>query len=49
MKYPVHIFDHSLFIQNLCINESVLKLKSIALINEKCLDLQKQKKESNYF
>ncbi|CAF0786179.1 unnamed protein product [Adineta ricciae] len=31
--------------QNLCINESVLKLKSITLINEKCLDLQKQKKE----
>ncbi|CAF0912367.1 unnamed protein product [Rotaria sordida] len=31
--------------QNLCINESVLKLKSLTLINEKCLDLQKQKKE----
>ncbi|CAF3347822.1 unnamed protein product [Rotaria socialis] len=31
--------------QNLCINESVSKLKSLALINEKCLDLQKQKKE----
>ncbi|XP_033762374.1 ATP-dependent DNA helicase DDX11-like [Pecten maximus] len=31
--------------QNLCINESVKKLKSISLINDACLDMQKSKSE----
>ncbi|XP_076364915.1 ATP-dependent DNA helicase DDX11 [Tachypleus tridentatus] len=32
--------------QNLCINETVQKLNNLTLINEKCLDLQKNKRES---
>ncbi|XP_023236750.1 ATP-dependent DNA helicase DDX11-like [Centruroides sculpturatus] len=32
--------------QNLCINEAVLKMKSLSLINEKCLDMQKNKKSA---
>ncbi|XP_060086136.1 ATP-dependent DNA helicase DDX11-like [Ylistrum balloti] len=31
--------------QNLCINETVKKLKSISLINDACLDMQKSKSE----
>ncbi|XP_021363859.1 ATP-dependent DNA helicase DDX11-like isoform X2 [Mizuhopecten yessoensis] len=31
--------------QNLCINESVKKLKSISLINDACLDMQKSKSD----
>ncbi|KAJ8028374.1 ATP-dependent DNA helicase DDX11 [Holothuria leucospilota] len=33
--------------QNLCINPSVKKLKSLTLINDKCLEMQKKKKDSN--
>eukprot|EP00051_Salpingoeca_urceolata_P024533 m.432377 g.432377 ORF g.432377 m.432377 type:complete len:393 (-) comp20244_c0_seq40:12-1190(-) len=32
--------------QNLCVNERVNKLKSLSLINEKCMDLQKAKKDA---
>ncbi|XP_077984674.1 ATP-dependent DNA helicase DDX11-like [Glandiceps talaboti] len=31
--------------QNLCINEAVRKLKSLSLMNDKCLEMQKNKKE----
>ncbi|XP_013788023.1 ATP-dependent DNA helicase DDX11-like [Limulus polyphemus] len=31
--------------QNLCINETVQKLNNLTLINEKCLDLQKNKRD----
>ncbi|ESO99999.1 hypothetical protein LOTGIDRAFT_112727 [Lottia gigantea] len=32
--------------QNLCVNEAVKKLKSLSLINETCLDMQKKGKKS---
>lgn len=32
--------------QNLCVNETVQKLKSLTLINDRCLELQKSKKGS---
>ncbi|XP_072040850.1 ATP-dependent DNA helicase DDX11-like [Amphiura filiformis] len=31
--------------QNLCINETVKKLKSLSLVNDRCLEMQKNKKE----
>ncbi len=34
-----------LITQNLCINEEVTRLRSLSLINDRCLELQKNKKK----
>ena len=33
-------------LQNLCINEDVKRLKSLTLINDRCLEMQRNKKKS---
>ena len=45
MKFLFHLFIcFFLTCQNLCINEAVQSLKSLALMNDCCLELQKPKK-----
>ena len=39
----LHLLTHKHWLQNMCVNPSVLSLKSNSLINEKCLELQKNK------
>ena len=34
--------------QNLCINEDVMRLKYLTLINDRCLEMQRNKKKSMY-
>ena len=34
--------------QNLCINEAVRKLRSMTLINDRCLEMQSKKKSGEY-
>ena len=35
--------------QNLCINEAVTRLRSLTLINDRCLEMQKNKKKGVMF
>ena len=41
------IFAHIIVVfQNLCINEDVKRLKHLTLINDRCLEMQRNKKKS---
>ena len=48
-SYFVLIFTHMIVVfQNLCINEDVKKLKHLTLINDRCLEMQRNKKKSTW-